>query len=171
MRVILLLDCSASMTGAALQAMRQGVGLLVHVLAAQSGAMRHSAYLCIIAYESTARTLTPFTAAEALPALPPLEAAGSSGLGGAFRLAAGQLDVQTTRTDTPPALVYLFTDGVPTDDWESGLAALRPRVAAMFGMACGLSPDMEMLTAVTGRAFRVADLSEDALTATFRPFL
>lgn len=158
----LLLDTSASMTGAPLAAMRQGVGLLHHAVTTRSN---RPALIGAIAYESAARVLFPPADVRAMPHLPPLEAAGSSGLGAAFRLLADTLH------DDHPALVYIFTDGEPTDDWETALARLRPKVEKIYGIACGIQANIAFLSGLSDQAFALGALTDDVLFTTFRAYI
>lgn len=85
-------------------------------------------------------------------------------MGGAFRLLLGQM------SDHRPTLVYIFTDGEPTDAWESPLATLRPRVQKIYGLVCGLSADKNLLAPIADESFFVHDLDSDKLFGTFRAF-
>src|SRR5262249_47270676 len=113
-----LLDTSASMYGAPLEALKQGVQLLFGTFISRS---KRPIHVRLIGFESTARELIALQHVIGLE-LPPLDAAGSSGLGGALRLLA------STMPDHDPSLVYIFTDGEPTDDWETTVEPLRRRV-------------------------------------------
>jgi uncharacterized protein YegL len=159
----LLLDTSASMNGAPLEALKQGVQLLVGTFISRS---KRPIQLAIIGYESTARELMPLADVHEFGTfeMPILDAAGSSGLGGAARLAA-KLAANHT-----PTLLYIFTDGEPTDDWESALDTLRPGVHKIYGLLCGLIADLGSvpLTPKVDEVFRLQDLTPDKLFDTFR---
>ncbi len=155
-----LLDTSASMSGAPLEAMKQALQLLCGTFISRSN---RSVQLRIIGYESTAHEIAPLRDITEFE-LPRLDAAGSSGLGGAFRL------LSTTMPEHEPSLVYVFTDGEPTDDWDTALESLRPHIARIFGVGCGLSANMDALAPMVDRAFQVRDLTPDLLFDTFRAF-
>lgn len=164
LHVYLLLDVSASMTGAPLEAMKQGVHLLRGTLVSRS---TRPVMLGVITYESTAHEIMPLAQLMEKEEfkLPNLITGGTSGLGGGLKLLSGKL------IDHQPTLVYLFTDGEPTDDWEISAAALKPRVQRVFGMACGLTPDKAALDKIVDESHYLRDLTPDSLFMTFRRFV
>jgi uncharacterized protein YegL len=159
-RAHVLLDTSASMNGAPLEALKQGLNLLCGTFISRS---KRPVEIGLIAYESTARQISPLGDIHAFE-MPKLDPAGSSGLGGAFRFLSGSM------ADHDPTLIYIFTDGEPTDDWEAAIQALRPRVQRIFGVACGPNADTALLDPLMDKMFRVRELTPDALFETFRVF-
>ncbi len=156
----LLLDMSASMSGAPLEAMKQGLQLLCGTFISRS---KRPILIRLIGYESTAREIAPLRDVTEFQ-LPRLDAGGSSGLGGAFRF------LERTMPEHDPSLVYVFTDGEPTDDWDAALESLRPHIARIVGVGCGMSANMETLAPIVDRAFQVRELTPDLLFDTFRAF-
>src|SRR5271154_4225246 len=94
--IYLLLDTSASMSGAPLEALKQGLHLLCATFIARS---QRPVKISLIGYESTARAISPLVDVNDFE-MPTLEAAGSSGLGGALRL------VGDTMPDHDPTFIY-----------------------------------------------------------------
>ena len=156
----LLLDTSASMFGAPLEALKQGLRLLCGTFISRS---KRSVRISLIGYESTAREIAPLQDVTDFE-MPKLDAAGSSGLGGAFRLLA------RTIPEHNPSLVYVFTDGEPTDDWEEAIETLRPRVVKVVGVVCGLAANGAALSPVLDKVFQMRELTPDLLFDTFRAF-
>jgi uncharacterized protein YegL len=154
----LLLDTSASMSGAPLEALKQGLHLLCATFIARS---QRPVKISLIGYESTARVISPLVEVNDFE-MPTLEAAGSSGLGGALRL------VRDTMPENNPTLIYVFTDGEPTDDWEAAIESVRPRVQKIFGIICGPSADGTILDTKLDGVFSVRELTPDLLSETFR---
>ena len=157
----LLLDTSASMSGAPLEALKQGLHLLCATFISRS---KRPVQIALIGYESTAREISPLADAHKFET-PKLDAAGSSGLGGAFRLVSSQMP------DHDPTLLYIFTDGEPTDDWEIAIASLRPRVRNILGIICGPAANSTALDPLIDKLYRVRELTPDLLFETFRSFV
>jgi uncharacterized protein YegL len=161
----ILLDHSASMNGAPLEALRQGMQVLLSAFERYSGQPIRAA---LIAYESAPTAVTapqaidsPSFSAEVDLILAALEPAGASNLGRALRRLAAELPKDA------PAAIYLFSDGGFTDDWQSALAELRPRLKRFYAVACGMAADYQTLGAAD-QVLRVSDLTADLLLATLR---
>lgn len=151
--VYLLLDTSGSMYGEPIEAVRNGVQVLVSTLRQDPYALE-TAYLSIITFNSTAQQVTPLTELSAFQQ-PNIDANGCTALGEALALLAQKVDTEVTKTtaevkgDWKP-LVFIMTDGVPTDDIQKGLAEFRKR---KFGMvvacAAGNGADTSVLKQIT----------------------
>lgn len=157
----LLLDTSASMSGAPLEALKQGLQLLCATFITRS---KRPVQIRLIGYGSTPREIASLRDIHEFE-MPKLEAAGSSGLGGAFRLVADTMPAHD------PSLVYVFSDGEPTDDWEVAIVPLRTRVRKIVGVACGPAASGTALKQIVDQAFQVRDLTPDILFETFRGFV
>lgn len=138
----LVLDVSGSMEGAGIEAVRQGVQLLVSELKADPRAIE-TAYLSVITFASTAQQVVPLTEVLAFSP-PPLQASGGTALGEALRCLCRCVDAEVRKGskdqkgDWRP-LVFLMTDGQPTDDWESALPEVHARKWGAF-VACAAGP-------------------------------
>ena len=151
--VYLLLDTSGSMYGEPIEAVKNGVQVLVSTLRSDPYALE-TAYLSIITFNSTAQKLTPLTELANFQQ-PEIEASGCTSLGAALSLLAQKVDQEVTKT-TPEVkgdwkpLVFIMTDGVPTDDITQGLAAFKN---CKFGMvvacAAGKGADQNVLKKIT----------------------
>jgi len=151
--VYLLLDCSGSMYGEPIEAVKNGVQVLVSTLRQDPYALE-TAYLSIITFDSSAKQVTPLTELSAFQQ-PTIEANGCTALGEALSLLATKVDQEVTKTtpeqkgDWKP-LVFIMTDGVPTDDINKGLAEFKKR---KFGMvvacAAGQGADTNILKQIT----------------------
>ncbi len=157
----LLLDTSASMSGAPLEALKQGLQLLCGTFISRS---KQPVQISLIGYESTARQIAPLQDVTEFT-LPKLESGGTSDLGSAFRL------LTRTIAEHDPSLVYIFTDGEPTDDWEVAIEPLRPRLQKIVGIACGPKANMMALQPIADKVFQVRELTPDLLFETFRAFV
>ena len=151
--VYLLLDCSGSMYGEPIEAVKNGVQVLVSTLRQDPYALE-TAYLSIITFDSSAKQVTPLTELSAFQQ-PNIEANGCTALGEALSLLATKVDQEITKTtpeqkgDWKP-LVFIMTDGVPTDDINKGLTEFKKR---KFGMvvacAAGQGADTNVLKQIT----------------------
>ena len=130
--VYLLLDCSGSMVGEPMEAVRQGVKALLSELRGDPQALE-TAWLSVITFASRARQIIPLTEL-ILFREPELNAGGATALGGALRVL-----IECVRTEVRRAspaqkgdwrpLVFILTDGAPTDVEEFRLAAEQTRKA------------------------------------------
>lgn len=151
--VYLLLDCSGSMYGEPIEAVKNGVQVLVSTLRQDPYALE-TAYLSIITFDSSAKQVTPLIELAAFQQ-PNIEANGCTALGEALALLATKVDQEVTKTtpeqkgDWKP-LVFIMTDGVPTDDINKGITEFKKR---KFGMvvacAAGQGADTNVLKQIT----------------------
>ncbi|MCE7948834.1 MAG: VWA domain-containing protein [Chloroflexi bacterium CFX4] len=163
--VYVLIDHSASMNGAALESLRQGVQVL---LSAFEGYRVRPLKVSLLTFESTPTLLTPLSDAQAEEfttdvslILATLETAGASNLGKALRRLAESLSEGTHN------ILYLFSDGNFTDNWQAALEALRPNLRRLYAVACGMAANRETL-AVADQVLLVGNLTADALLTTLR---
>ncbi|MCQ2294822.1 MAG: VWA domain-containing protein [Bacteroidales bacterium] len=151
--VYLLLDTSGSMFGEPIQAVNNGVDVLVSTLRSDPYALE-TAYLSIITFNSSAQQVTPLTELSAFQK-PTIDASGCTAMGEALSLLAQKVDTEVTKTtaevkgDWKP-LVFIMTDGEPTDDLNRGLAEFKKR---KFGMvvacAAGQGANTDTLKKIT----------------------
>lgn len=153
--VYLLLDTSGSMSGEPIEAVKNGVQVLVSTLRQDPYALE-TAYLSVITFDSSARQVVPLT--ELASFQPPnIQATGTTALGEALTLLAQRIDAEVGKTtaeqkgDWKP-LVFVMTDGSPTDDWQKGLSDLK-KVKTGLIIACAAGPnantnDLKQITEV-----------------------
>lgn len=151
--VYLLLDTSGSMSGEPIEAAKNGVQVLVSTLRQDPYALE-TAYLSVITFDSTAKQVCPLT--ELASFQPPnLVATGSTAFGEALELLAQKISSEVTTTtaevkgDWKP-LIFIMTDGEPTDDWQKGIQALKKvKTGAIVACAAGPNANTNMLKQVT----------------------
>lgn len=151
--VYLLLDTSGSMYGEPIEAVKNGVQVLVSTLRTDPYALE-TAYLSIITFNSTAQQVAPLTELSNFQQ-PNIEASGCTALGEALTLVSHMIDREVTKTtaekkgDWKP-LVFMMTDGVPTDDIRHGLEEFRKRKCGMVvACAAGAGADTSVLKQIT----------------------
>ncbi len=168
--VYLLLDTSGSMYGEPIEAVKTGVQNMISLLLSDPYALE-TAYISIITFGSTAQQVMPLTELSAVQP-PQLEAKGATALGEALSLLARRVDVEVAKTtrevkgDWKP-LVFIMTDGVPTDDLQKGLNDFKQR---KFGMvvacAAGQGANTDTLKKITDNVVQL----DTADSATIRKF-
>ncbi|MCZ8285592.1 MAG: VWA domain-containing protein, partial [Bacteroidia bacterium] len=151
--VYLLLDTSGSMNGEPIEAVKNGVQMMISSLRQNPQAIE-TAFLSVITFNSTATQLIPLTDLASFQ-MQEIKAGGTTSLGDALRLTAQCIDREVQQTTTEKKgdwkpLVFIMTDGIPTDNWQSGLAEFKRRKVA-FTVACaaGSSVDTNILKQIT----------------------
>ena len=94
--VYLLLDTSGSMYGEPIEAVKNGVQVLVSTLRQDPYALE-TAYLSIITFNSSAQQVTPLTELSSFQQ-PNIDAGGCTALGEALSLLASKVDSEVTKT-------------------------------------------------------------------------
>ena len=140
--VYLLVDTSGSMHGEAIEAVRNGLQVMLSALMQDPYALE-TAYLSVIAFDSSARQLTPLTELTSFQ-LPNLQANGMTAMGEALSLLADCIQREVVKGsaeqkgDWKP-VVFLLTVGAPTDDLDRGINAIRQVKTGTF-VACAAGP-------------------------------
>jgi len=157
--VYLMLDCSGSMAGEPIAAMEMGIGALLSDLRNDPQALEN-VWLSVITFDDTAEQIAPLTDVEEFE-VPALEASGTTALGEALALLAERMkeEVRPTAPDQKgdwKPLVFLFTDGEPTDDWEGPIDEFQTADKATM-VACGAGPEVndDMLKRLGHKAVRL----------------
>lgn len=170
--VYLVLDTSGSMSGEPIQQVKNGVQMLVSALRQDPQALE-TAYLGVVTFDSSASEVVPLTDLPSFQA-PDISATGLTAMGEALALVAdcARRDVQKTTTtkkgDWRP-MVFLMTDGGPTDDFERGLARFKQEKWGAV-VACGVdNADVRILQRIAGEAVVTLSTADSkALEAFFK---
>ncbi|MBQ9254080.1 MAG: VWA domain-containing protein [Bacteroidales bacterium] len=170
--VYLLLDTSGSMYGEPIEAVKNGVQTLVATLGQDPYALE-TAYLSIITFSNNAQQITPLTELSAFQQ-PNIEANGCTALGEALSLLANKVDTEVVKTtveikgDWKP-LVFIMTDGEPTDSLTSGLSEFKKR---KFGMvvacAAGQNANTNTLKQITENVVQLDTADSTTIKAFFK---
>ena len=170
--VYLVLDCSGSMTGAPIEAVRQGMKTLLNELKSDPQALE-TVFLSVITFDSTARQVVPLTELM-LVKEPDFEATGTTALGAALKLLSDCIDREVRQTtadqkgDWKP-LIFLMTDGEPTDRWEDAADAIKAKKPGNFiACAAGAGADDAVLKRITTIVVKLSDLQPEALKQFFQ---
>ena len=168
--VYLLLDTSGSMSGEPIEAVKNGVQLMISKLRQNAQALE-TAFISVITFDSAAKQIIPLTDLS-LFQMVDIKASGVTALGDALKTVSNCIDREVAKTtvdtkgDWKP-IVFILTDGVPTDDWQSGLAEFKKRKTA-FTVACaaGTGADTNVLKQITANVLRM-DTDMDSIATFF----
>ena len=170
--VYLLLDTSGSMSGEPIEAVKNGVQILVSTLRQDPYALE-TAFLSIITFDSAANQVVPLTELATFQT-PAISASGSTELGAALSLLADRIEAEVAKTtadakgDWKP-LVFIMTDGAPTDDWKRGLDRLRKvRTGIVIACAAGPGADATVLKQVTEVVVQLDTADQNTIKAFFK---
>ena len=170
--VYLLLDTSGSMTGEPIEAVKNGVQMMVHSLRQNPQAIE-TAFVSIITFDSEAKQLIPLTDLASFQTVD-LKAAGTTALGAALSLLADKLENEVTKTtleqkgDWKP-IVFIMTDGVPTDDWQAGCQKLKAvKKGLIVGCAAGNNADDKVLKEIADQVVRLSNTDADSIGKFFQ---
>ncbi len=170
--VYLVLDISGSMHGEPIEAVRNGMQMLASTLRTDPYALE-TAYLSVIVFDEKARQLVPLT--ELMSFQPPnIEAGSTTSLGDALKVTREciEREVQKTTADAKgdwKPLVFIMTDGQPTDDWERELAEFRKlKVGMVIACAAGGGADTKVLKKITECVVMLDTADTSTISAFFK---
>ena len=172
--VYLLLDTSGSMTGEPIEAVKNGVQMMVHSLRQNPQAIE-TAFVSIITFDSEAKQLIPLTDLASFQTVD-LKAAGTTALGAALSILADKLENEVTKTtleqkgDWKP-LLFIFTDGKPSDIQK--YREYIPKVKALdfgviVGCAAGPKAEVSYLQELTPDVVKLDTTDANMLTTFFK---
>lgn len=151
--VYLLLDTSGSMSGEPIEAVKNGVQIMISSLRQNPQAIE-TAFLSVITFDTTAQQIIPLTDLASFQMVD-IKATGVTALGEALKLVAHKIDTEVQKTTTEQKgdwkpLVFIMTDGIPTDNWQSGLNEFKKsKVAFTVACAAGSGADANILKQIT----------------------
>lgn len=170
--VYLLLDTSGSMTGEPIEAVKNGVQMLIAALRQDPYALE-TAFISVITFDSDARQLVPLTELS-LFQMPDIQAQATTSLGAALRLCGEKIDQEVQKTtmevkgDWKP-LVFIMTDGEPTDDLQAGLREFQARkTGIVVACAAGGHANTQTLKAITDTVVQLDTADSSTIKAFFK---
>ena len=146
--IYLLLDTSGSMSGEPIEAVRQGLKLLLEDLCSDP-TVADIAYLSFITFDSSAKQIFPLTAVDSVVE-PMINANGSTALHDAFlklehafNTELRKRGTETQKADYKP-IVFLFTDGMPDNEsWKICAKRLKDSRSWYDLVICGAGPAVD----------------------------
>lgn len=170
--VYLVLDTSGSMHGEPIEAVKNGVQVLISTLRQDPYALE-TAYLSIITFDTSATQIAPLTELSMFQ-MPDIKANGTTALGGALNLLSQTIDKEVEKTtvkqkgDWKP-LVFLMTDGAPTDDWQKGLDEFKKHKYGMvIACAAGQNANTSILKQITDTVVQLDTADSTTIKAFFK---
>lgn len=175
--VYLVLDVSGSMSGDGIEAVNQGVQLLLTELQSDPMALE-TAWISCITFADNAKEILPLTEV-GRASIPPQSAGGLTQLEKPLRLLLDKLENEV-RPNTPQQkgdykpLVFIMSDGNPTDNdkWPEAAAELREhaaqRTANIIALACGRGINTEILKNITPTVLLMEDQTPDNIRDFFK---
>ena len=170
--VYLVLDTSGSMMGEPIAAVETGVQTLLSALRQDPYALE-TAYLSVITFDSNAKQLVPLTELTSFQ-MPSIQAGGTTALGDALTLLAKKIDSEVTKTSTEvkgdwKPLIFIMTDGGPTDNWQKGLAEFQKcKVGIVVACAAGQGADTNVLKQITQCVVQLDTADSSTIKAFFK---
>lgn len=160
------------MYGEPIEAVRNGVQVLISTLRSDPYALE-TAYLSIITFDNSAKQITPLTELSAFQQ-PNIDANGCTALGEALELLANRVDAEVTKTtaevkgDWKP-LVFIMTDGEPTDNLNKGLAEFKKRkFGTVVACAAGAGANTNTLKQITENVVSLDTADSGTIKAFFK---
>ncbi|MNS52244.1 von Willebrand factor type A domain protein [compost metagenome] len=169
--VYLLLDTSGSMMGEPIESVKNGVQVMISSLRQNPQAIE-TAFISVITFGTRAQQLIPMTDLASFQMVD-LQASGTTSLGEALQLTAHCIDSDVARTtaekkgDWKP-LVFIMTDGIPTDQWQDGLTEFKKRKTGyIVACAAGKNADTKILKQVTDNVVQLDTVDSQSIAKFF----
>lgn len=170
--VYLLLDTSGSMTGEPIEAVKNGVQMMMHSLRQNPQAIE-TAYVSIITFDHEAKQIVPLTDLASFQMVD-IKAQSTTSLGAALSLLADKMETEIIKTTTEQKgdwkpLTFIMTDGIPTDDWHAGMTKIKAvNKGLIVGCAAGSAADDSILKQITDSVVRLDNADSDSISKFFQ---
>ena len=172
--IYLLLDCSESMIGPGIEGLRSALAAMLRELRRNPQALE-SVSLSIITFDSEARQAVPLTPLDEVQ-VPTLSIRPGTALGAALLMANDAIRREVKRTtvtekgDFRP-LIFLITDGQPTDNWQAAQRLLDTRSgtrpANFYAIGCGYDVDYAQLGKLTDIVLKLDQVNVEGFAKLF----
>lgn len=172
--VYFLVDVSESMVGEPIAQVEEGMRAIIQELRTDPYALE-TVFVGIIAFAGKPLSLSPLT--ELYKFYPPVfPIGGGTALGAALRALMREMDASVRKTtlevkgDWKP-LVFLFTDGVPTDRPESAIDewnAKYRRQCNLIAISLGDNSDLYLLRQLTDNVLRLGNTTPESFRQFFK---
>lgn len=170
--IYLLLDTSGSMHGEAIEAVSNGLQVMISSLRQDPYALE-TAWVSVITFNNTPTQIVPLTELTSFQA-PSLTASGITEMGAALKFLAERIAAEVSKGSSEvkgdwKPIVFAMTDGNATDDLQAGIDALKA-VKAGSVVACAAGPDAntEQLKRITDSVVRLDTADANSIRAFFK---
>ncbi|MDE6492236.1 MAG: VWA domain-containing protein [Lactobacillus sp.] len=170
--VYILLDTSGSMYGEPIEAVKNGLQIMISALRGNTYALE-TAYLSIITFNSNAQQVVPLTELSAIQQ-PEISASGCTALGAALSLVTQKANAEVHKStndvkgDWKP-LVFIMSDGEPTDDLQKGINDFNSRKwGIVVACAAGNGANTDSLKKITENVVKLDTTSSKDMEAYFK---
>lgn len=172
--VYFLVDVSESMVGAPIQQVQDGMRMIVQELRTDPYALE-TAFISIIAFAGKAKCISPLT--ELYKFYPPIfPIGGGTSLGVALNFLMDDMDKNLVKTTTEQKgdwkpIVFLFTDGTPTDNPSSAFARWNNsyrRKANIVAISIGDNVNTQLLGQISDNVLRLNKTDDISFKAFFK---
>lgn len=171
--VYLLLDSSGSMRGEPIESVNRGIQMIVSSLR-QNPLALETVHLSVLTFDDEARVAAPLTELLTFQCPELRVEKGLTSLGKGLSLLAKQIEnevVKATATrkgDWRP-LVFIMTDGEPTDDWVAGIRAFeKVKTGTVIACAMGKDCDTFILKKITENVLEMEQMDKASFDAYFQ---
>lgn len=164
--VFFVLDCSESMVGDSLKKMEDGLKAVVSFLRSDPYALE-SVYVSVVAFAGKAETIVPLVELVSFY-MPKLPLGSGTNLGLALNKLMYEIDKSVVKTthehkgDWKP-IVYIFTDGRPTDNPNSAISIWKKSYAnkaTVIAISLGKNSDFSVLKEITDDVLIFEEINE-----------
>ena len=172
--IYFLIDVSESMVGEPIKQVENGMRQIVQELQTERYALE-TAYISVIVFAGKAKSLSPLT--ELYKFYPPVfPIGGGTSLGGALNYLMDDINKNVVKSteeqkgDWKP-IVFLFTDGTPTDDPSAAFARWNKdyrRKANIVAISIGNNVNTQMLGHISDNVLRLNNTDEMSFKAFFK---
>lgn len=170
--VYLLIDTSELMVGSAIESVRDGLSAMLVALRKNPYALEMGA-LSVISFGGKAQCVTPLTEIYAFQQ-PELEIKPGTSLGAAIDILDRAITTEIVKTtpeqkgDYKP-LVFVLTDGQPTDQWRPVVQRFRRnhKSVIVYAIGCGDDVDFSILKELTENTYSMEQMDADAFAKLF----
>lgn len=172
--IYFLVDISESMVGEPIEQVQKGMRTIIQELRVDPYALE-TAFVSIIGFAGKATTLSPLT--ELYKFYPPVfPIGGGTSLGAALDYLMDELDRSIQKTtmevkgDWKP-IIFLFTDGTPTDDYSSAFARWNNKYkhsCNLVAISIGDNVNTQVLGQISDNVLRLNDTDEESFSRFFK---